>query len=212
MNTILEISNKITQCSQHDRLEIIISLRAFLFDSPVYYWIDFTYSKDYEKDLINCQNLSPAIFKKINEDNIKRMKETIPSAEFIDPNVFYSTNMDIYAPCALGGTINDDTLAELKCGIIAGAANNQLAEEVRDGQLCSDNGLVYAPDFLINAGGLINVYSEIKGYDKEHAINQTREIYNTTLEILKKSELEDMTTHAAALEIAEQRINNRKNA
>ena len=73
MNTILEISNKITQCSQHDRLEIIISLRAFLFDSPVYYWIDFTYSKDYEKDLIICQNLSPAILKKINEDNIKKI-------------------------------------------------------------------------------------------------------------------------------------------
>jgi len=73
LNTILEISNKITQCSQHDRLEIIISLRAFLFDSPVYYWIDFTYSKDYEKDLINCQNLSPAILKKINEDNIKKI-------------------------------------------------------------------------------------------------------------------------------------------
>ncbi len=73
MNTILEISNKITQCSQHDRLEIIISLRAFLFDSPVYYWIDFTYSKDYEKDLINCQNLSPTILKKINEDNIKKI-------------------------------------------------------------------------------------------------------------------------------------------
>jgi hypothetical protein len=73
LNTILEISNKITQCSQHDRLEIIISLRAFLFDSPVYYWIDFTYSKDYEKDLVNCQNLSPAILKKINEDNIKKI-------------------------------------------------------------------------------------------------------------------------------------------
>ena len=73
MNTILEISNKITQCSQHDRLEIIISLRAFLFDSPVYYWIDFTYSKDYEKDLISCQNLSPTILKKINEDNIKKI-------------------------------------------------------------------------------------------------------------------------------------------
>ena len=73
MNTLIEISNKITQCSQDDRLEIIISLRACLFDNPVYYWIDFTYSKDYEKDLINCQNLSPAILKKINEDNIKKI-------------------------------------------------------------------------------------------------------------------------------------------
>jgi hypothetical protein len=73
LNTLDEISNKIIQCSQDDRLEIIISLRAFLFDSPVYYWIDFTYSDNYEKDLISCQNLSPADLKKINEDNIKKM-------------------------------------------------------------------------------------------------------------------------------------------
>jgi hypothetical protein len=73
LNTLFEISNKITQCSQDDRLEIIISLRAFLFDSPVYYWIDFTYSQDYEKDLVNCQNLCPTYLKKINEDNIKKI-------------------------------------------------------------------------------------------------------------------------------------------
>jgi hypothetical protein len=73
LNTLLEISNKITQCSQNDRLEIIISLRAFLFDSPVHYWIDFTYSDNYEKDLVDCQNLSPNILKKINEDNIKKI-------------------------------------------------------------------------------------------------------------------------------------------
>jgi hypothetical protein len=73
LNTLIEISNKITQCSQNDRLEIIISLRAFLFDSPVYYWIDFTYSEDYEKDLLNCQILNPNLFKKINEDNIKKI-------------------------------------------------------------------------------------------------------------------------------------------
>ena len=73
MNTLIEISNKITQCSQNDSLEIIISLRAFLFDSPVYYWIDFTYSNNYEQDLINCQILNPNLFKKINEDNIKKI-------------------------------------------------------------------------------------------------------------------------------------------
>ena len=147
----------------------------------------------------------------IHQDTLKRVAQKY-GATVVGINDVYDIDVDIYAPCALGATINDDTLDRLKCSIIAGAANNQLADEVRDGQLCSDKGIVYAPDFLINAGGLINVYSEIKGYDKEHAINQTREIYNTTLEILKKSELEDMTTHAAALEIAEQRINNRKNA
>ena len=127
-------------------------------------------------------------------------------------DAIYDLDIDIYAPCALGATVNPNTISRLKCEIIAGAANNQLADELRDGQLCTDKGIVYAPDFLINAGGLINVYSEIKGYDREHAINQTRAIYNTTLEILKKAELENITTHAAALEIAEQRINDRKNA
>jgi len=73
LNTLIEISNKINQCSQNDRFEIIISLRAFLFDSPVHYWIDFTYSDNYEKKLVDCQNLSPNIFKKINEDNIKKI-------------------------------------------------------------------------------------------------------------------------------------------
>jgi hypothetical protein len=73
LNTLIEISNKITQCSQNDRLEIIISLRAFLFDSPVYYWIDFTYSNNFEQDLTNCQILNPNILKKINEDNIKKI-------------------------------------------------------------------------------------------------------------------------------------------
>ena len=73
MKTLLEISNEIIQCSRNDKLEIIISLRAFLFDSPVYYWIDFTCSKNYEQDLINCQNFSPTVLKKVNEDNIKKM-------------------------------------------------------------------------------------------------------------------------------------------
>lgn len=73
MNTLSEISNKITQCSQDDRLEIIISLRAFLFDSPVHYWVDFTNSVNYEKDLIYCQNLNSNVLKKINEDNIKKI-------------------------------------------------------------------------------------------------------------------------------------------
>ena len=95
---------------------------------------------------------------------------------------------------------------------MAGAANNQLADEERDAQLCADKGICYAPDFLINAGGLINVYSELKGYNREDAINQTREIYNTTLEIFNKADVEHITTHTAALEIAQQRINDRKNS
>ena len=150
----------------------------------------------------------------INDINETRLAELAQQygAKIVMGDAIYDLDIDIYAPCALGATVNPNTISRLKCEIIAGAANNQLADEVRDGQLCTDKGIVYAPDFLINAGGLINVYSEIHGYDREHAINQTRAIYDTTLEILKKAELESITTHAAALEIAEQRINDRKNA
>jgi leucine dehydrogenase len=116
-------------------------------------------------------------------------------------------DMDIYAPCALGASINDDTLKRLKCDIISGAANNQLADEEKHGQMLMDQGIIYAPDFLINAGGLINVYSELNGYNRDEALAKTREIYNTTLEILKKSELEGITTHQAAKQIAQVRVN-----
>ena len=150
----------------------------------------------------------------INDINETRLADLANQygAEIVMGDAIYDLDIDIYAPCALGATVNQDTISRLKCEIIAGAANNQLADELRDGQLCTDKGIVYAPDFLINAGGLINVYSEINGYDREHAISQTRAIYDTTLEILKKAELDNITTHSAALEIAVQRINDRKNA
>ena len=118
----------------------------------------------------------------------------------------YSLKMDIYAPCALGATINPTTLSQLKCAIIAGAANNQLENESRDSVLCSKKGICYAPDFLINAGGLINVYSELKGYNQEKALDQTKSIYNTTLEIFREAELNGITTNEAALNIAKNRI------
>jgi leucine dehydrogenase len=150
----------------------------------------------------------------INDINTQKLNELANEfgANIVMGDAIFDLDIDIYAPCALGATVNPDTISRLKCEIIAGAANNQLADEERDGQLCADKGICYAPDFLINAGGLINVYSELKGYNREHAINQTREIYNTTLEILNKAELEHITTHAAALAIAQQRINDRKNA
>jgi leucine dehydrogenase len=118
--------------------------------------------------------------------------------------------MDIYSPCALGATLNDNTIPKLNCEIIAGAANNQLEDEVKHSEMLKDLGIVYAPDFLINAGGLINVYSELNGYDRENALNQTKRIFDTTLEILQKSRNEDITSHSAALKLANDRINNSK--
>ena len=130
--------------------------------------------------------------------------------EIIMGDGIYDMEMDIYAPCALGSTLNTNTINRLKCQIIAGAANNQLADEVVHGKMIKDKGMVYAPDFLINAGGLINVYSEINGYQREESLLQTKKIYDTTLEILLKAEAEDITTHKAALLIAEQRIQDNK--
>ena len=127
-------------------------------------------------------------------------------ATIVEGDDIYDVDMDIYAPCALGASLNDNTLSRLKCSIIAGAANNQLADEVKHGQMVMDMGMIYAPDFLINAGGLINVYSELQGYNRDEAIAKTEEIYHTTLEILKKSELEGITPHEAAKQIAQSRV------
>ncbi len=141
----------------------------------------------------------------IDQEKLTKLSEQFDAKVVLGDSIF-DLDMDIYAPCALGGTVNPGTINRLRCDIIAGAANNQLSNEVRDAQLCAERGICYAPDFLINAGGLINVYSEIKGYDTQHALNQTRKIYDTTLEILKKSELNSITTHDAALKIASERI------
>jgi len=118
--------------------------------------------------------------------------------------------MDIYAPCALGATINDVTLPQLKAKVIAGAANNQLAEEQKHGLLLRKKGIVYAPDFLINAGGIINVYAELENYGKKEIIRKTENIYNTTLEILNNAEANGVTTHQAAFDIAQSRIDARR--
>jgi len=146
----------------------------------------------------------------INEQKLAEVSKKY-SAEIIMGDAIYDMDMDIYAPCALGATLNTDTINRLKCSVIAGAANNQLADEVVHGQMVKEKGMVYAPDFLINAGGLINVYSEINGYNRDKSLDQTKKIYDTTLEILLKAEQEDITTHQAALAIAEQRILENRN-
>ncbi|GAB4162721.1 MAG: Glu/Leu/Phe/Val dehydrogenase [Winogradskyella sp.] len=122
----------------------------------------------------------------------------------------YSEPMDIYAPCALGATINDDTIQRLQAKIVAGAANNQLAEENKHGRILQEKGIVYAPDFLINAGGIINVYAELENYDRQEIMRKTENIYNTTLEILDHAKINHITTHTAALNIARERIATRK--
>ncbi len=146
----------------------------------------------------------------INEERLQEVSKKYGAKIFSEKDI-YSADVDIYAPCALGATINDDTIDRLKVDIIAGAANNQLADEVAHGEILQKRGIVYAPDFLINAGGIINVYAELENYDKKEIMRKTENIYNTTLRILEKAAKDDITTHFAALQIAKQRILDRKN-
>ena len=126
-------------------------------------------------------------------------------------NDLYSEVVDIYAPCALGATINDDTINKIQAKVIAGAANNQIANESVHGKILQQKGIVYAPDFLINAGGIINCYAEIEKFGKAEIMRKTENIYNTTLEILNNADKNSMTTLDAALTIAKNRIEERKN-
>jgi len=145
----------------------------------------------------------------INEARLQEM-EAKYGAKIYHGADLYSAEVDIYAPCALGATINDATIQKIKAQVIAGAANNQLANEKIHGQILKEKGIAYAPDFLINAGGIINVYGEIVGYGKDEAMRRTENIYNTTLEIFSFAEAQNVTTHQAALAIAENRIAERK--
>ena len=145
----------------------------------------------------------------INQDRLLEVAKTYGATIYTGDNM-YQEAMDIYAPCALGATINDATINQIQAKVIAGAANNQLAEEQKHGRILREKGIVYAPDFLINAGGIINVYAELEGYGKDEIIRKTENIYNTTLDILNKAENEDITTHQAALRMAQDRIEARK--
>jgi len=122
----------------------------------------------------------------------------------------YSADVDIYSPCALGATLNDDTIYKIKAKVIAGAANNQLAVEGVHGPILRERGIAYAPDFLINAGGIINVYGEIVKYETGEAMRRTENIYNTTLEIFSFADANNLTTQQAAMQIAQNRIDIRK--
>jgi len=129
------------------------------------------------------------------------------NAKTVETNKLYDLDVDVYAPCALGATINDKTLPRLKCTIIAGAANNQLENEVKHSEELKKRGILYAPDYVINAGGLINVYSEIRGGGKDHAIDKTENIYNTLLKVFALADKENITTSEAAKRMADKRIN-----
>ncbi len=140
----------------------------------------------------------------IDQEKVKQVVKAT-GAEAVLPEQIYDVPADIYSPNALGATVNDDTLKRLKVEIIAGAANNQLAEE-RHGVELEQRGLLYAPDYVINGGGVINVYGELMGWDHERSKRKAAQIYDTLLSIYATAQAQKIPTYRAADHVAEARI------
>ncbi|MFS0787209.1 Glu/Leu/Phe/Val dehydrogenase [Shouchella sp. 1P09AA] len=126
-------------------------------------------------------------------------------AKAVDPDDIYEQDCDIFAPCALGGVINDETLSKLTAKVIAGAANNQLKEE-RHGHLLQEMGIAYAPDYVINAGGVINVADELNGYNRDRAFKKVEGIYDNVSRVFEIAKAKQIPTSQAADKMAEERI------
>ena len=141
----------------------------------------------------------------INEERTGQVAKKY-GAQAVSNNSIFDIDADIYSPCALGATINTQTIKKLKCAIIAGSANNQLEDEHLHSQMLLDKGILFAPDYVINAGGLINCYSELMGFSKKRTIQLTENIYEATRNVLKLSKAEGISTIVAANKIAEKRI------
>ncbi|PIP95013.1 MAG: leucine dehydrogenase [Bdellovibrio sp. CG12_big_fil_rev_8_21_14_0_65_39_13] len=150
-------------------------------------------------------NGAKIFFTDINEKNIELFREVAPGAELVGPEDIYDINCDIYAPCALGATVNDNTIDKLKAKIVCGAANNQLAEP-RHGDILMEKNILYAPDYLINAGGLMNVSIEFEGWSDTKATRMVDTIYDTTTKIFKLSEENNIPVYKATDLMAEKRI------
>ncbi|MBB6454205.1 leucine dehydrogenase [Salirhabdus euzebyi] len=141
----------------------------------------------------------------INKAAVQRAVDEF-GAKAVDPNDIYDVESDIYAPCALGATVNDSTIPKLKAKVIAGSANNQLAES-KHGDVLYENGIVYAPDYVINAGGVINVADELYGYNRERAMKRIETIYDNIEKVFEISKRDNIPTNVAADRMAEERIN-----
>ena len=127
-------------------------------------------------------------------------------ATIVDRDKIYSLDVDVFSPCALGGILNGITIPQLRASIIAGSANNQLEDEERDSYLLQQKGILYCPDYVINSGGLINVYNEMIGYNETNAKQMLVGIYETLHKIFKLASLQEITPCAAAYQIAHGRF------
>lgn len=127
------------------------------------------------------------------------------AADTVESSEIFSARADVFSPCALGGVLNDETIPELKVQIVVGAANNQLLEE-RHGTMLRERNILYAPDYVANAGGVLNGCTELLGWEAEYALRKVDEIYETTLRIFESAQAQGLTTNNAADRLAEERL------
>jgi leucine dehydrogenase len=140
----------------------------------------------------------------IDEQRVRRVVEEF-HAQAVGNDDIYGVEADIFAPCALGAVVNDRTIQRFRFEVIAGAANNQLDEE-RHGDMLEERGILYAPDYVINAGGLINVYGELSGWSPDRAKRKAGEIYETLKQLFEIAKEQGLPTYEAADRLAERRI------
>ncbi|MHB8757282.1 MAG: Glu/Leu/Phe/Val family dehydrogenase [Bacillota bacterium] len=141
----------------------------------------------------------------INEQNLERAVKEL-GATAVKPEEIFGAKADILAPCALGAILNGETIPQLKVQIIAGSANNQLKEE-KDGDELQRLGILYAPDYVINAGGVINVADELQGYNRDRAMKKVATVYDNVAKVIRMSKERKIPTYKAADLVAEERIN-----
>lgn len=141
----------------------------------------------------------------IFEEKAKTLAKSV-KATFVKPDKIFSIPADIFAPCALGGILNDETIPKLKVKIVAGGANNQLLDEKKHMKMLTDRHILYAPDYAINAGGLMNVANELEGYREERALKQAEGIYDILRAVFALAKAEKIPTSEAANKLAEARI------
>ena len=140
----------------------------------------------------------------VNDANVARAVSEL-GARSVAPDEIYGVECDVFAPCALGGVLNDETIPRLRCAVVAGAANNQLLDEARHSELLQERGILYAPDYVINAGGIVNVSCELLpgGYDEDVALARVQRIPAALGEIFAAARYGDVTPQVAAQQVAE---------
>jgi leucine dehydrogenase len=141
----------------------------------------------------------------INANTLQRLQAQY-GFKPVKPEAIYEVECDIFCPCAMGGILNDKTIPKLKCPLVAGCANNQLEDEVRHSRMLHERGILYAPDYIINAGGVIQAIDELHGYNPERVKMKTERIYGRLLHIFEMAKREGILPLEAANRYAESRI------